>query len=223
MACYLRLDSDMRLARLGRTKIMRNRSSSTLLKKLLLTAAGALACCGTANATITLDFDTPATGSNIITTPFVTTEGTITASASEGSSLSLSVFPGGSGNGLRHSQTTDSSFAQLAFDFDVTSVTFLFAGFTAGDFSAQLLDSALNVLDSFFDDDTNSDLPGGPVTLSGSGARFFRFLDSPSGGIASGVDNVSIETAVPAPPILALMGLGLVGLGYRRSKNKQMA
>ena len=174
---------------------------------------------GASATTITLDFDTAATGLNIVSSPLSTSAGTITASASGSSSISVDTGGGFTGNGLRHNQNTDNDFAQLAFDFDATSVTFNYVGLLSGAFTAQILDSAVTVLGSFTDNDTDDDLPGGPTTLSGSGIRFFRFSDSPSASLTlSGVDNVQI--AVPIPTTIALVGLGLAGLGYRRKQIK---
>lgn len=168
---------------------------------------------------ISIDFDTAATGSGIIAAPLVTAAGTVTASASEGSSLSLATFPGGSGDGLRHGQTTETSYGQLAFDFNVSAITFIYAGFVSGDILVEALDLGLGVVDSFFDGDTNDDLPGGPVTLSGAGIRFLRFSDTPSGGSQSGIDSLRIVTAsVPEPGTVALLGLGLLGIARRATR-----
>ena len=189
-----------------------------LIRQILLAPVVAAALwAGTANATVvTLDFDSVATGSDIINNPLVTAAGTITASATGNSSIFLAAFPGGTGDGLRHSQSVDSDYALLSFDFDATSVSFLYAGFTSGDFLGEILDAGMNVIGSFFDDDTNNDLPGGPVTLSAAGIRYFRFLDSPSSGTQSGVDNVVIT--VPEPAGISLLGLGLLGLAAARRR-----
>jgi len=190
------------------------------INKALIAAVACFGISGVASATtITLDFDTATTGLNIVGSPLTTSAGTITASASGSSSILLSTGGGFSGNGLRHNEDSDGDYAQLAFDFDVSSVTFLFAGFQSGAFLGEVLDSSFSVLDSFADSDTNADLPGGPVTLLGSGIRYFRFSDSPFGGSFSGVDDVEIVTAaIPEPATLALMGLGLAGIGFSRKK-----
>ena len=212
------------------------------IHRALITLVACLGITGIANATVvTLDFDTAATGLNIVSTPLSTTAGTITASTSGGPiSVDDGTPEGYTGNVLRHSQSVDSDFAQLAFDFNASSVTFLYGGYTAGAFLAEILDASLNVLDSFFDDDTINDSPGGPVTLSGSGIRYFRFSDTPSAGSYSDVDNVQIQVSVaepttsgvdneqsqvsaPEPTTLALIGLGLAGIGYQRRRSNKTA
>jgi hypothetical protein len=112
-------------------------------------------------------------------------------------------------------------FAQLAFDFDVTSISFLYAGLVTGVFTAQALDASLSVVDSFFDADTATDLPGGLVTLSGTGIRYFRFGDFPAGQSVAVVDDIAIthtdSTAVPEPTLLLLLSTGLAAaVGQRR-------
>ena len=174
-------------------------------------------------ATITLDFDTPGTGSNILVSPLVTAEGTITASALGGSLgfFPLSDFPTTS---LTHDQSDDTDLGQLAFSFDVSSVTFNFSGFGSGAFSAQVLDSGLNVLDSFFDPDTSNDHPGGPISLSGSGVRFFTWGDTPSTFVSATVDNLQIATTpspVPEPTSVVLVTGGLMGIGVRQWRKRR--
>ena len=123
-------------------------------------------------------------------------------------------------------QSRGSPYGQLAFSFDVSSIAFNFYGLLTGAFTAQALDSSLNIVDSFFDSDTSLDNPGGPITLSGSGIRYLRFGDFPNGGEESGIDNVVIETpatTVPEPATLLLFGgaLSLAGLRrYRQSRKR---
>lgn len=181
-------------------------------------------------STITVDFDTVATGSTIATTPLVTSLGTITASASGGDiavdNIPDNLWPAAFNNVLWHAQgSSDSDYAQLAFDFDVSSLTFHFGGIGGGVFTAQALNGAFGIVDSFFDADTRADIPGGPITLTGSGIRYLRFGDFPSdGGFASSaIDNVRITdvAAIPEPTSLLLLGSGLSGLGASwRRKHK---
>lgn len=123
-----------------------------------------------------------------------------------------------SGQSLEHQQDREGDYAQLAFDFDVSSITFLYAGNVLGQFLAQVLDASLGVLDAYYDADTELDLPGGPVTLSGVGIRYFRFLDPDFYYGWAVIDDVPITVAVPEPATLALFGLGLAGIGAVRRK-----
>ena len=166
-----------------------------------------------------LDFDTAATGLTIFSMPLMTPFGTITASTSG----SLNQFfvvslpnQGLSGNSLFHDSGGD-GFAQLAFGFSASSITFRWGGYYSGAFTAQALDASLNVVDSFFDSDTSLDLPGGPTTLSGAGIRYLRFGDYPGGANNAAIDDVAIE-AVPEPATLFLLGGGLLGLAARRRR-----
>ena len=173
-------------------------------------------------AIVTLDFDSASTGSGLLSGPLVTGLGTITASSTN-SVLSIfgNAITGLSGNFLHHAQSIDSDYAQLAFSFDVASVTFKWTGYLAGAFTAQALDAAFNIVDSFYDSDTKADIPGGPTTLSGSGIRYLRFGDFPGGVLQSGIDDVVITGRVPEPATLALVGLSLAGLaGVGRRKQQ---
>lgn len=188
-------------------------------KRILLAFLASFFVTGVSHAVVILDFDSPATGSTITSVPLVTADGTITASATSGSLYVTSGAGGGfTGNALRFDETFDGGYGQLAFDYNVSSISFLYAGFLSGFFTGQALDASFNVIDSFFDGDTNNDLPGGPVILSGAGIRYFRFFDGPGGASFAGVDNVQITAAVPEPSIVALMAMGLFGLGWARKK-----
>lgn len=171
---------------------------------------------------ITLDFETAATGRDLPTSPLLTSLGTIATSVSGGMlwTPDISSNTGMSGYSLEHQQSMEPDFAQLAFDFDVSSITFLYAGDVLGQFLAQALDASLAVVDSYFDPDTANDLPGGPVTLSGAGIRYFRFYDPDFYYGWAVVDDMTITGAVPEPTTLALFTLGLSGMGVLRRKRK---
>lgn len=193
------------------------------LKRALLILTVCLGFSSTSQAVVMLDFDTVATGSDVVNNPLVTADGTITASASGGSLYISDGSSGGlTGDVLRFDETSDGQYGQLAFDYNVSQISFLFAGFQSGAFTAQLLDSSFNILDSFFDADTNDDLPGGPIVLSGTNARYFRFFDGPGGLSFAGVDDLSITAGptVPEPTTLALLGLGVAGFGCARQRTK---
>ena len=191
-------------------------------KKILITLAMFISITGVSHAAVVLDFDSVATGSDIVNNPLVTAEGTITASSTGGNLYVTSGASGGfTGNGLRFDETVDGQYAQLAFDYDVSSVQFLYAGFLSGYFTAQALDASFNIVDSFFDGDTNNDTPGGPIVLSGSNIRYFRFFDGPGGASFAGVDDLVITSAVPEPSTVVLFTLGLLGLGFMHRRAKK--
>jgi hypothetical protein len=190
-----------------------------LIGVLVVAAAASEANAGV----ITLDFDSPATGSLLPGSPLVTPYGTITATASGGSGLFLlNDFPqtGMSGNSLLHLGTSDGSdeYGQLGFSFPVSSVSFLYGGWITGKFWAQILDAGFNPIASFSDLDTTGDLPGGPIVLSGSDIRYLRFGDLPGGQRAAVIDDVRIDTPVPEPATMLMLGGGLLGLAARRRR-----
>ena len=178
-----------------------------------------------------LDFETSATGSDIASTPFAAPEGTVTATAQG----SLSVFQGSVGTGrfLLHDQANEASdeSAQLAFDFDVFSITLSYDGFSAGEIVIEVLDANLNVIGSFFDPDTAPDRPGGPITLSASGIRYLRWRDTDPNRVSAGIDNVSVSVAPPTPVeqieeiadiVASLTADGVIGGGTAQSLDTRL-
>lgn len=190
------------------------------LKKILPALIVGCAFSGLCSATVMLDFDTLATGSDIVNNPLSTADGTITASASGGNLFLTNGSAGGMvGNVLRFDESSDGEYGQLAFDYSVSSLSFLYAGFLSGAFTAQVLDASFNIVDSFYDSYTDDDTPGGPITLSGSDIHYFRFFDGPGGLSFAGVDDLQITAAlVPEPGTLSLLTLGLIGLAWSRKK-----
>ena len=143
---------------------------------------------------ITLDADTPATGSLLQTQPLVTAFGTISFVGEVRTSTADPDMPpaGASGDGLDINNTPVSD-ATLSFDFDVTSITFIYGG-NAGvaDIEARDID-ALTVA-SFFQQSTGGGQPVGPVTLAGDGIRSLFWKDPGFSYLV--LDNLCIEAAL---------------------------
>ena len=172
--------------------------------------------------TVTLDFETPATGSQLISSPLFTSIGKITLS----NATDIGVY-GPTGKGVRHSLSANPGVARFDFDFNVSSITFDFNGYGGGVFTAQVLDGLNAVINSYFDPSTRcaSTCFDGHVTLAGSGIKAMIFADWPGGIDQSFVDNMTIVGGVPEPASIVLFSAGLlavVGLQWRkRSFRKQ--
>ena len=183
------------------------------MKRLLLVTF-LLAAPPASAAPILLDFDSAATGSNIIAAPLVTPFGTITASDAE--LVTFTSDPefnaaGASGNKIDHV----GSVAALLFDFDVSAITLIYGG-NFGDITIRVRDGSSAIVDSFFQADTSDGQPAGPITLTGTGIRRLEWFESD--GSFAGLDNLEIEAAVvpePASILLAISGLGAFALRRR--------
>jgi len=171
---------------------------------------------------IVLDADTPATGSNLVSTPLVTTFGTITYVGDINTSTDPESTAAGSVGSVFDGQGCDPATAELFFDFDVSSITFIYGG-NGGEIYVEARDSVGGVIDSFSQADTGDGQPAGPVTLSGAGIRSLYWRDN--NGCFVMIDNVEIDAATSVPTMnewgmIIFMALAGVGSVYYLRKKK---
>jgi hypothetical protein len=173
-----------------------------------------------ARATIILDADTPATGSDLDLAPLVTSFGTITFSGEIRDRDSDPEFTAAGASGdVFDIFDLPTSTALLTFSFDVSSITFIYGG-NVGVFDIEARDIGGSVVASFFQLSTDGGQPAGPITLAGPGIRSLFWTDP--GNSFAPIDNVEIEpAAVPEPSTLLLLGAGMLAAGRRlRSRGK---
>ena len=177
-------------------------------------------CLVAANATagvIFLDADSAPTGLNLDTIPLVTAYGTITGTLEIGTATDTE-FTAAGASGNSFDIINSSSAAEMVFDFDVDSLSFIFGG-NAGVFDITAFDVSNNVVDSFFQELTSGGQFAGPTSLSGGGIRRIAWVDP--GFKFAAIDNVTIytEQVVPEPASFAIFATGLFGLvGVRRRR-----
>jgi len=167
---------------------------------------------------IYLDADTAATGSLLMTQPLVTAYGNITF---DGQIRDRDGDPdfnaaGALGDVFDIDDTTQQ--AELFFDFDVLSATFIYGG-NQGNISIEARDEFGAIVDSFFQASTADGELAGPITLSGSGIRSLFWEDTAANMQFAPLDNITI-TAVPVPGagLLGLLGLSVAGAKLRKRR-----
>ena len=163
---------------------------------------------------ITLDFDSPTTGNELLDSPLVIPEGTIVAR-----NVTSFTTVMGTGNALQY-RDANGGFATLEFDFDVRRITFVYTGEFFGVLNAIVRNAQSTIVDSFFNPDTSGQTVWGPITLSGIGIRSLEFADAPEGALLAAIDNVEIAL-VPEPMSVRLFVFGIAGIvaiGRRRAR-----
>lgn len=184
------------------------------IKRFFMAVSILLASSQTFASTVYLDADSFATGSGLVTTPLVTSLGTISYIGGELSTFADPDFTavGASGNNFN---IGDNLTAEFTFDFDVQSISFIFGG-NGGAFDIFARDIDGNTVDSYSGTTENGAFAG-PMTLAGAGIRSLFWSDDPGWNFAA-LDNVTIS-AVPVPAAAWLFGSALLGFfGFSRKK-----
>lgn len=168
-------------------------------------------------ASIFLDADTVATGSELNVSPLMTAFGQINFAGEIRATTSDDDFvaAGSLGNVFDIDNATDE--AEFLFGFDVSSISFIFGG-NSGVFNVFAFDISNNIVDSLLTTTGDGD-SAGPITLVGNGIR--RLLIQDPGNNFAAIDNVNIEvSAVPLPAAAWLFGSALLGfIGFTKRRN----
>jgi len=143
-----------------------------------------------AQTSVYLDADTPTTGSLLQTQPLVTALGTITFLGEVRVTSDPELAAAGSVGNV-FDIIAPNADALMSFDFDVSSITFIYGGNTGG-ILVEARDAAGAVVDSFFQASTNTGAPAGPETLMGVGIRALYWED-PGFNFAA-LDNITLDT-----------------------------
>jgi len=127
-----------------------------------------------AQRVVYLDADSPATGKHLDVAPLVTDFGTITFSGEVRPTADPDFIAAGSFGDVFNIL---SGSCALTFDFDVSTVSFIYGG-NAGHIGVEARDATGAIVDSFFQADTGNGQPAGPVSLTGTGIRSLHWEDT---------------------------------------------
>jgi len=165
---------------------------------------------------ILLDADTPATGSLLGIQALVTPFGTISFDGEIRDRNDDHEFNAAGASGdVFDIHDSPIQAADLSFDFDILSATFIYGG-NEGSILVEARDASDALVDSFFQADTYGGEPAGPVTLSGSGIRRLHWEDTVPAMNFAPLDNICIT--VPEPATVLLLALGGLALIPRRRR-----
>lgn len=140
---------------------------------------------------LVLDADTVATGSTINTTPLFKPVGTVSATGTVEirSTDDPDLAAAGSVGSVFDILDSPTSTAEIVFNFDVESITFIYGG-NLGSIRVEARDKTGAVVDSFFQATTDNGDPAGPQILAGPGIRRLYWED-PGNNFAP-LDNICI-------------------------------
>lgn len=162
-----------------------------------------------AQAQIYLDADTPATGSDLDSSPLVTPFGTITFSGEIVTSSDPETTAAGSSGNAFDGIGGSPAEASLNFDFDVCSFQFVYGG-NGGNFTIEAQDISSSVINSFTQADTGDGQPAGPIILLANNTRELYWFDT-AGGYAI-LDNIEITPCGPSAPVPTLSPIAIISL-----------
>jgi len=172
----------------------------------------------------TLDADTPATGSLLISQPLVTSYGNITfiGELNPANWDPDFIAAGASGDAfdiLNPDASANAQTAELLFGFDVLSLMFSYGG-NAGNITIEARDKDGGVVDSFYQADTMDGQPAGPITLSGTGIRSLYWTDTVEDMSYAALDNIEVTASavIPSPSAAILTGIGVSFVGWLRKR-----
>jgi hypothetical protein len=156
---------------------------------------------------ILLNFDTPATGSEIAAAPLATPLGTVSARFVyiHAPRIDPDLTAAGSmGNYIDWQRSPP--LPELLFDFDVQSISFLYGGNDA-DIRVTAFDAAGSEIGSFYQPALGDGQPAGPATITAEGIRRIQWTTSEMGCACAfeseflALDNVVIsDVETPEPP-----------------------